>query len=396
MAETTEAAGSDAQGSETQLTEVAAQGLPTARVSAPRPIEEVHIDELLRLVVEKKGSDLHLAAGVPPVLRIDGNLLATNYDVMSDFEVQRMIYAVLTDEQIRTFATEYELDCSYALRDVSRFRVNVYRDRGAVAGAFRVIPSKIPTIRELGLPLVLEDLSRRPRGLVLVTGPTGSGKSTTLAAMLGQINGERSEHIITIEDPIEYLHTHRRSLVNQRELGADTRTFAQALRHALRQDPDVILVGEMRDLETMALAITAAETGHLVFSTVHTNSAAQTVDRIVDVFPPGQQEQIRIQLSNTLEAVVSQQLLPRAGTPGRIAAMEIMIASPAIRNLVREAKAHQITSIIQTSAHLGMQTMDQCLRDLYQRGLITYEEAMGRAMNQEELKKMLFTRGEES
>ncbi len=391
MAETKEAAGSDAQ-----LTEATAQGLPTARVSAPHPIEEVHIDELLRLVVEKKGSDLHLAAGVPPVLRIDGNLLATNYDVLSDFEVQRMIYAVLTDEQIRTFETEYELDCSYALRDVSRFRVNVYRDRGAVAGAFRVIPSKIPTIRELGLPLVLEDLSRRPRGLVLVTGPTGSGKSTTLSAMLGQINGERSAHIITIEDPIEYLHSHRRSLVNQRELGADTRTFAQALRHALRQDPDVILVGEMRDLETMALAITAAETGHLVFSTVHTNSAAQTVDRIVDVFPPGQQEHIRIMLSNTLEAVVSQQLLPRAGTPGRIAAMEIMIASPAIRNLVREAKAHQITSIIQTSAHLGMQTMDQCLRDLYQRGLITYEEAMGRAMNQEELKKMLFTRGEES
>ena len=224
MAETKETAGSDAQ-----LTEVTAQGLPTARVSAPRPIEEVHIDELLRLVVEKKGSDLHLAAGVPPVLRIDGDLLATNYDVLSDFEVQRMIYAVLTDEQIRTFETEYELDCSYALRDVSRFRVNVYRDRGAVAGAFRVIPSKIPTIRELGLPLVLEDLSRRPRGLVLVTGPTGSGKSTTLAAMLGQINGERSEHIITIEDPIEYLHAHRRSLVNQRELGADTRTFAQAL-----------------------------------------------------------------------------------------------------------------------------------------------------------------------
>ncbi|NIN71120.1 MAG: PilT/PilU family type 4a pilus ATPase, partial [Gemmatimonadetes bacterium] len=269
------------------------------------------------------------AAGVPPVLRIDGKLLATNYDTLSDFEVQRMIYAVLTDEQIRLFETDYELDCSYELRDVSRFRVNVYRDRGAVAGAFRVIPSKIPTVRELGLPLVLEDLSRRPRGLILVTGPTGSGKSTTLAAMIDQINNERSEHIITIEDPIEYLHHHRRSLVNQRELGADTRTFAQALRHALREDPDVILVGEMRDLETMALAITAAETGHLVFSTVHTNSAAQTVDRIVDVFPPGQQEQIRVQLSNTLEAVLSQQLLPRAGTPGRIAAMEIMVASPA-------------------------------------------------------------------
>jgi len=390
MAEATETGGT-----ESTLAAATAQRLPTEQVSAPRPIEEVHVDELLRLVVEKKGSDLHLAAGVPPVLRIDGKLLATNFAVLSDFEVQRMIYGVLTDEQIRTFETDYELDCSYELKGLSRFRVNVYRDRGAVAVAFRVIPSKIPTVRELGLPLVLEDLSRRPRGLVLVTGPTGSGKSTTLAAMLGQINNERSEHIITIEDPIEYLHTHRRSLVNQRELGADTRTFAQALRHALRQDPDVILVGEMRDLDTMALAITAAETGHLVFSTVHTNSAAQTVDRIVDVFPPGQQEQIRIQLSNTLEAVVSQQLLPRAGTPGRIAAMEIMIASPAIRNLIREAKAHQITSIIQTSAHLGMQTMDQCLRDLYQRGLITYEEAMGRAMNQEELKKMLFTRGEE-
>jgi len=388
MAEATEPAGTASQAATTQ-------GLPTARVSAPRPIEEVHIDDLLRLVVEKKGSDLHLAASVPPVLRIDGKLLATNYEPLSDFEVQRMVYAILTDEQIRTFETDYELDCSYSLKGLSRFRVNVYRDRGAVAGAFRVIPSKIPTIRELGLPLVLEDLSRRPRGLVLVTGPTGSGKSTTLAAMIGQINNERSEHIITIEDPIEYLHTHRRSLINQRELGQDTRNFAKALRHALREDPNVILVGEMRDLETMALAITAAETGHLVFSTVHTNNAAQTVDRIVDVFPPGQQEQIRIQLSNNLEAVLSQQLLPRAGTPGRIAAMEIMIASPAIRNLVREAKAHQITSVIQTSAHLGMQTMDQCLRDLYQRGLITYEEAMGRAMNQEELKKMLFTRGEE-
>jgi twitching motility protein PilT len=373
-----------------------AQKLPTAQVAKARPIEEVHIDELLRLVVEKRGSDLHLASGVPPVMRIDGQLYATNFEALSDFEVQRMIYAILTDEQIRIFETDYELDCSYQLRNVSRFRVNVYRDRGAVAGAFRVIPSKIPTVRELGLPLVLEDLSRRPRGLVLVTGPTGSGKSTTLAAMIGQINNERSVHIITIEDPIEYLHSHKRSLINQRELGADTRNFAQALRHALREDPDVILVGEMRDLETMALAITAAETGHLVFSTVHTNNAAQTVDRIVDVFPPGQQEQIRIQLSNNLEAVLSQQLLPRAGTPGRIAAMEIMIASPAIRNLIREAKAHQITSIIQTSAHLGMQTMDQCLRDLYQRGLITYEEAMGRAMNQDELKKMLFTRGEEA
>jgi twitching motility protein PilT len=368
---------------------------PGARLGPPQRVEEVHIDELLRMTVEKRGSDLHLAAGVPPVIRVDGALLATNFEPMTDFEVQRMIYAILTDEQIRIFETDLELDCSYQLKGVSRFRVNIYRDRGAVAGAFRVIPSKIPTIRELGLPLVLEELSRRPRGLVLVTGPTGSGKSTTLAAILGQINNERSTHIITIEDPIEYLHMHRKSLINQRELGMDTRSFAQALKHSLRQDPDVILVGEMRDLETMALAITAAETGHLVFSTVHTNNAAQSVDRIVDVFPPGQQEQIRIQLSNNLEAIVSQQLCPRAGTPGRVAALEIMIASPAIRNLIREAKAHQITSIIQTSAHLGMQTMDQCLRDYYHRGLITYEEAMARAMNPDELKKMLFSRGEE-
>jgi twitching motility protein PilT len=386
--------GSELAGMDTRVTAQTAQQLPTTKVAGPRRIEDVHIDDLLRLVVEKKGSDLHLAVAVPPVLRVDGALLATNYEALTDFEVQRMIYAILTDEQIRTFETDYELDCSYELRGLSRFRVNIYRDRGNVAGAFRVIPTRIPTVRELGLPLVLEELSRRPRGLVLVTGPTGCGKSTTLAAMIGQINNERSVHIITIEDPIEYLHTHRKSLLNQRELGLDTRSFLQALRHALREDPDVILVGEMRDLETMALAITAAETGHLVFSTVHTNSAASTVDRIVDVFPPGQQEQIRVQLSNNLEAVVTQQLLPRAGTPGRLAALEVMIASPAIRNLIREAKAHQITSVIQTSAHLGMQTMDQCLRDLYQRGLITYEEAMARAMNQDELKKMLFTRGE--
>jgi twitching motility protein PilT len=386
--------GTELAGMETRVTPQAAQQLPTTKVGGPRRVEDVHIDDLLRLVVEKKGSDLHLAVGVPPVLRVDGALLATNYEALTDFEVQRMIYAILTDEQIRTFETEYELDCSYELKGVSRFRVNIYRDRGTVAGAFRVIPSRIPTVRELGLPLVLEELSRKPRGLVLVTGPTGSGKSTTLAAMIGQINNERSVHIITIEDPIEYLHTHRKSLVNQRELGLDTRSFLQALRHALREDPDVILVGEMRDLETMSLAITAAETGHLVFSTVHTNSAASTVDRIVDVFPPGQQEQIRIQLSNNLEAVITQQLMPRAGTPGRLAALEVMVASPAIRNLIREAKAHQITSVIQTSAHIGMQTMDQCLRDLYQRGLITYEEAMARAMNQDELKKMLFTRGE--
>jgi len=365
----------------------------TTRVSEPLSLEAVHIDDLLSLVVEKNASDLHLAVGVPPILRIDGDLYASNYEILSPNLLQSMVYSILTDEQIRIFETTYELDCSYQLLDLARFRVNIFRDRGSVAGAFRLIPARIPTVRELSLPLVLEELSRKPRGLILVTGPTGCGKSTTLAAMIGQINRERAVHIISIEDPIEYLHTHGKSIINQREMGLDTKSFPAALRAALREDPDVLLVGEMRDPETMALAITAAETGHLVFATVHTNNAAQTVDRIVDVFPPGQQEQIRVMLSNNLEAVISQQLLPRAGREGRLPSVEVMTASAAIRNLIREAKAHQITSVIQTSAHLGMQTMDQALRDLYLRGLITYETAVSRAMNVEELKKMIFTRG---
>jgi twitching motility protein PilT len=375
--------------------EVLSIPLAGPRTAETQPADAVHIDELLQLVVEKNASDLHLAVGVPPIIRVDGDLFATNYSVVEPTTCQRIVYDILSDEQIHQYETTYELDCSYALHTIARFRVNVYRDRGSVAAAFRLIPAKIPTVRELALPLVLEQLSRKPRGLVLVTGPTGCGKSTTLAAMLGQINRERSVHIITIEDPVEYLHTHHKSIINQRELGGDTKGFAAALRAALREDPDVILVGEMRDLDTMELAIRAAETGHLVFSTVHTNNAASTVDRIVDAFPVGQQEQIRIMLSNTLEAVVSQQLMARAGMPGRIAAVEVMIASAAIRNLIREAKAHQITSIIQTSAHLGMQTMDQALKDLYQRGLITYEDAVSRAMNVDELKRMLFTQGTE-
>jgi twitching motility protein PilT len=267
----------------------------------------------------------------------------------------------------------------------------VYRDKGTVAAAFRVIPTRIPTLEELNLPRVLADLTKKHRGLVLVTGPTGSGKSTTLAAMINQINQERSAHIITMEDPIEYLHQHGRSIINQRELGMDTKAFLNALRASLREDPDVILVGEMRDLETISMAVTCAETGHLVFGTLHTNNASQTVDRMVDVFPPGQQEQIRFQLSNNLEAVLCQQLIPRATGPGRICAMEIMIATPAIRNLIREAKAHQITSSIQTSANVGMQTMDQALRDHYMRGNITMEEALSRAMQPDELRKMIQT-----
>jgi twitching motility protein PilT len=356
-----------------------------------RSLEETHIDDLLRLVVEKGGSDLHLCVGVPPIVRIDGQLAPAPFDRVTPQESQRLVYDILTDEQIQRFESTLELDCSYSLAKVSRFRVNVYKDKGTIASAFRVIPARIPTLEELNLPRVLADLSRKKRGLVLVTGPTGSGKSTTLAAMINQINNERAEHIITIEDPIEYLHQHGRSIINQREVGMDTKQFSNALRASLREDPDVILVGEMRDLETIATAITCAETGHLVFGTLHTNNAAQTVDRMVDVFPPGQQEQIRFQLSNNLEAVLCQQLVPKSGGPGRVCAMELMICTPAVRNLIREAKAHQLTSAIQTSGNVGMMTMDQCLRDLYHRGSITFDEALSRAMQPEELKKMIQT-----
>ncbi len=366
-------------------------GQPT--VGQPRSLEEAHIDELLYIVTEKGASDLHLSAGVEPVIRLDGQLMRLNYEKATPTITQRLIYDILTDEQIQKFETNLELDFSYSLHKVARFRVNVYRDKGAVAAAFRLIPARVPTIRELNLPPILEELTRRPRGLILVTGPTGSGKSTSLAAMINQINSERSCHIITVEDPIEYLHQHKFSIINQRELGQDTKSFAAALRSALREDPDVILVGEMRDLETIQLAITAAETGHLVFATLHTNNAAESIDRIVDVFPPGQQEQIRIQLANNLQAIISQQLLPRAGQPGRVPAIEVMIATPAIRNLIRENKTHQIHTMIQTSGQMGMQTMDQSLRDLYVKGWVTYEEAMSRAINPDELRKMIAPTG---
>jgi twitching motility protein PilT len=353
------------------------------------PLDEAHIDDLLRLVVEWKGSDLHLVVGVPPVIRVDGHLQPCPYEKVSPQDSQRMVYDILSDEQIQRFESTLELDFSYQVPRLARFRVNTYKDKGNIAAAMRVIPQKVPTVEELGLPKLLLELCNRPRGLVLVCGPTGSGKSTTLAAMINHINTERCEHILTIEDPIEYLHPHKFSVVSQRELGMDTKSFAAALKSALREDPDIILVGEMRDPETMALAVTAAETGHLVFATLHTNSASQTVDRIVDVFPPGQQEQIRIQLSNNLEAVVVQQLLRRSNQPGRVCAQEIMLASPAIRNLIREGKSHQINSMIQISNNQGMQTMDQCLRDLYARGTISYDDAVARAMQPEELKKMI-------
>ncbi len=353
------------------------------------PLEDAHIDDLLRLVVEWKGSDLHLTVGVPPVIRADGHLKPTPYDRVTPQDSQRMCYDILTDEQIQRFESTLELDFSYQVPRLARFRVNIFKERGNLAAALRIIPQRVPTLEDLGLPSCLKELASKPRGLILVCGPTGSGKSTSLAAMINYINTERSEHILTIEDPIEFVHQHKFSVVAQRELGMDTKSFAAALKSALREDPDVILVGEMRDHETMQLAVSAAETGHLVFATLHTNSASQTVDRIVDVFPPGQQEQIRIQLSNNLEGVVVQQLLRRANQPGRVCALEIMMASPAIRNLIREGKSHQINSMIQISTNMGMQTMDQCLRDLYAKGAITYDDAISRAMQPEELKKMI-------
>ncbi|MBX3111880.1 MAG: type IV pilus twitching motility protein PilT [Fimbriimonadaceae bacterium] len=359
------------------------------RAGQPKSLEDLHIDELLHVVVDRNCSDLHVCAQSEPVIREDGKLKRLNYERFTPQQVQRMMYEIISDDQVTRFEQTKELDFSYQLPRRARFRVNMYRDRGACAAAFRLISSRIPTVEELNLPPILKQLSEKPRGLILVTGPTGSGKSTSLAAMINHINTNFSHHIITIEDPIEYLHQHKQCVINQRELGGDTLSFTNALRASLREDPDILLVGEMRDMETIALAITAAETGHLVFATLHTNNAAESIDRIIDVFPPGQQEQIRVQLSNNIIAIISQQLLPRASGPGRIPANEIMVATPAVRNLIRENKTHQIPSIIQTSAAAGNVTMDQCLRDLYMKGLITLEEALTRCMNVEELKKMI-------
>ena len=367
-----------------------------------KSVQELHIDELLDLIIEMKGSDLHIASGIPPVIRTDGELVPTPYENMSPLDIQQMMYAILTDEQIQKFESTWELDFSYALQKKARFRVNIFKDKGSVAASLRLIPTKIPTLEDMKMPPIIEKLTHLKRGLVLVTGPTGSGKSTTLAAMINHINLTRSEHVITIEDPIEFVHNHKLSVINQRELGMDTKSFGNALRASLREDPDIILVGEMRDLETMGLAVSAAETGHLVFGTLHTNSAASSVDRIVDGFPPGQQGQVRLQLSNNIQAIISQQLVPTTpsyqaqGGGGRVAAQEIMIANAAIRNLIREAKAHQITSIIQTSANIGMITTDACLKNLYVEGKISYENALGRAQNVEELKRMLAGDGDPS
>ncbi len=351
---------------------------------------KVNLHQLLRAMIEKGASDMHITTGSPPLLRIDGAIVPLKLPPLSPVETKQLCYSVLTEEQKIQFEKNKELDLSFGVKSLSRFRANIFMQRGAVSGAFRSIPFKILTFEELGLPPPVAALAAKPRGLILVTGPTGAGKSTTLASIIDKINSETRQHIMTVEDPIEYLHPHKRCIVNQREVGSDTTSFKLALKYVLRQDPDVVLVGEMRDLETIEAALTIAETGHLVFATLHTNSAIQSVNRIIDVFPPHQQPQIRAQLSFVLEGVISQLLIPRAGGPGRVMAMEVLVPNAAVRNLIREDKIHQIYSQMQVGqvTH-GMQTLNQSLYSLYARRLITLDEAMGRSTDQDELRSMI-------
>jgi twitching motility protein PilT len=349
-----------------------------------------NLHQLLKAMVEKGASDLHVTTNSPPQLRIDGKLVPLKTPPLTPVETKQLCYSILTDAQKHKFEEENELDLSFGVKGLSRFRSNIFMQRGAVAGAFRTIPFKILTFQELGLPPIVTELSKRPRGLILVTGPTGSGKSTTLASIIDKINTERHEHIVTIEDPIEYLHPHKNCLVNQREVGADTASFKKALKYILRQDPDVVLVGEMRDLETIEAALVISETGHLAFATLHTNSCVQTINRILDVFPPYQQPQVRAQLSFVLEGILSQSLMPRLNQPGRCLALEVMIPNPAIRNLIREDKVHQIYSQMQIGqTKFGMQTFNQSLLSLVQRRMVAVEEALGRSSDQDELRNML-------
>ncbi len=349
-----------------------------------------HIDDLLRLMLQRGGSDLHITVGSAPGIRQRGELIAVeDLKPLTPRDTMEMVFSLLSEEQRRRYETELELDFAYSIPGVSRFRANVFQQRDSVGAVFRVIPIKIPTMEDLSLPRVCKYLAERPRGLVVVTGPTGSGKSTTLAAMIDHINTTRAVHIITLEDPIEFMHRNKKSFVNQREIGEDTHSFSAALKRVLRQDPDVILVGEMRDLETISAAITAAETGHLVLATLHTTGGPETVDRIIDVFPPHQQQQVRMQLSNTLEGVLSQVLLRSTDGRSRVLAMEIMLGIPAISNLIREGKTHQMDTIIQGGAQLGMQTLDHHLKNLLTQGKITYEEAISKAKSPRELAEML-------
>src|SRR5713226_8431345 len=345
--------------------------------------------DLLTLMIERGASDLHITTGTHPQIRLNGKLTPiTQFELLSPTDTQRLAYSVLNEGQKQKFEEENELDLSFGIHGLARFRCNIYRQRGAVACAIRVIPTKIKGFSELGLPSIVEQMADRPKGLILVTGPTGSGKSTTLAAMVDKINSERSEHIVTIEDPIEFVHQHKKCLVNQREVFSDTQSFKNALKYILRQDPDVVLVGEMRDLETIAAALTIAETGHLTLGTLHTNSCAQTMNRVIDVFPTNQQDQVRAQLSLVLEGVFSQQLIPTMDGHGRAMALEIMVVTPAIRNLIREEKIHQIYSAMQAGQKFGMQTMNQSLVELVQKRQISREEALNRSMQPEELAQL--------
>ena len=350
--------------------------------------EDYTFDSLLRELIEKDGSDLHLRADEPPFLRINGKLKrADKFPPLTNEKIKSLLYSIMSEERRQRFEQHLELDMSYTIPDVARFRINIFQQQGCIGSAIRLIPFKIQTIDELKLPGVIKQLSLIQRGLVLVTGPTGSGKSTTLAAMIDYINSNRKANIISIEDPIEFVHIDRLSVVNQREVGVDAPSFAEALKHVMRQNPDVILVGEMRDLETMASAITAAETGVIVFATLHTNNAVQTIDRIIDVFPIEQQQQVRLQLAVTLQAIVSQTIVPKINGEGRAVAFEIMIALPAIKALVREGKAHQMYSIIQASGGYGMRTLDQDLVELVKDDIVSYEEALARSPNPKEFEQ---------
>jgi twitching motility protein PilT len=351
----------------------------------------VSLSELLHKLSELKGSDLHVTTGTPPLVRVNGEIRPLDgYRTLTSADTKQLAYSVLTDAQKHRFEENLELDFSFGVKGLSRFRANIFNQRGAVGAVFRAIPYEILSFEELGLPPIVKELAKKPRGMILVTGPTGSGKSTTLAAVIDKVNRERREHILTIEDPIEFLHNHKNCIVNQREVNADTHGFPQALRTALRQDPDVVLVGEMRDLETIESALRIAETGHLTFATLHTNSAVSTINRIIDVFPSMQQAQVRAQLSLTLEGILCQALLPRADGQGRVPAMEILIPNPAIRNLIREDKIHQIYSMMQTGQDIyGMQTFNQSLATLYHKRLITLEMAMQRSSNVAELRDLI-------
>jgi twitching motility protein PilT len=367
---------------------------PVASEEQLSSVAGITLDELCEMTVQCGASDLHITTSLPPVVRIDGKLHTLPFEKLEPIDTQRLVYDILTDRQIEVFEREHELDLSHGVWGLGRFRVNVYMQRSSVAGALRAIPTEVPTLQQLNLPPIIHDITRRTSGLVLVTGQTGVGKSTTLACMIDHINKNRSCHILTIEDPIEYIHGHGRSMINQRELGSDVYSFSAALRSVLREDPDVVLVGELRDLETVEAALTVSETGHLVLGTLHTRSAPQTIDRIVDVFPPHQQEQVRVLLANCLEAIVTQQLLPRANGKGRVPAVEVLLATSAVRNLIREAKTHQIPTVIETSTQYGMQTMDGSLVDLVAQGVITHEEAVTRALDPENFQRLLMARYE--